>query len=405
MDLLVLLLFPFSLCFDSSLQDNVLENKATNKTNSSFNTRVRLRTFVGRRVVLTRSSPDPNCTGPPSPKVSSDSTPALMLNSNQTVSYLQSSTSTLVIPILYILIVAVGVPANLFTLCTLTSKVRKVSSAILYCSLALSDLLLLLSMVFKAHYHLHGNHWLLGETACRVVTACFYGNLYCSAQTLGCISVMRYVAVVHPFRYKSLPKGACTAWVAVVVWMIFGAGLVPELLVQQTYWIPELDIITCHDILPLGSDSHRFLLYYNLVLTTFGLLVPLVVSIVCYMRILAELSRSHCDWGLYIQSSSLVFLIFLVCFTPAGVLHFVHYVQLFADGTEGLYMYFTVALCLCCLHAAMDPFLFLIMSRSTGSNPYIRALRERASAHQSSPQTKEGLGLSKQLTINKCIKK
>lgn len=376
MDLLVLLLLSCSLCFGSSLQRNDQELKATNKTNSTFSSLVP-RTFLGEPVVLTGSSSDLNCTGPP-PEVFSGSTPALMLKSNQTAFYLQSPTSTLLIPILYILTVAAGVPANMFILCTLVSKVRKVSGAILYCSLALSDLLLLLSLVFRAHYHLHGNHWLLGETACRVVCACFYGNLYCSAQTLACISAKRYLAVVHPFKYKSLPKKMCTAWVTAVVWMVFGAGLVPELLVQQSYWIPQLDIITCHDILPLRSNSHSFLLYYNMVLTLFGLLVPLVLSVVCYVRILAELNRSHCDWSLYIRSSSLVFLIFLVCFTPAGVLHFVHYVQLFTYGTESLYMYFNVAVCLCCLHAAMDPFLFMLLSRSTGSNPYIRAFKSKS---------------------------
>ncbi|XP_055087528.1 proteinase-activated receptor 3 [Periophthalmus magnuspinnatus] len=366
----------FCLCFDRSLHDDVQGETLRNKS-SNFSS-IGPRTFLGQPVVVTVFSSGLNGTGASSPPVVSGSIPVLRLNSNRTASYLQGNISTILIPVLYILILAVGVPANLFTLCSLASKVRKVSSAILYCSLALSDLLLLLSLVFKAHYHLRGNHWLFGETACRMVSACFYGNLYCSAQTLASISVKRYLAVVHPFMYKSLPKRMCTTWVTVVLWMILGAGLVPELLVHQSYWISQLDIITCHDILPLGSESHKFLLYYNLVLTIFGLLVPLVVCVVCYVRILTELKQSHTDWGLYIRSSSLVFLIFLVCFTPAGVLHFAHYVQLFADGTEGLYMYFNVAVCLCCLHAAMDPFLFMLMSRSTGSNPYFRTFKSKS---------------------------
>ncbi|KAF0038883.1 hypothetical protein F2P81_009367 [Scophthalmus maximus] len=270
------------------------------------------------------------------------------------------------------LAVAVGIPANLAILCTLASKVRKVSSAILYCSLAVSDLLLLLSLFFKAHYHFRGNHWALGEAACRVVTACFYGNLYCSAQTLACISIKRYLAVVHPFEYKSLPKRMCTAWVTLAVWALFGAAVVPELLVQQSYLLPELGHITCHDVLPLDNDSHTFLIYYNLILTVFGLLLPLVTTVVCYARIVCELNKSHHDWAMYIKASSLVFVIFLVCFVPAGVLHFLHYVQLFVTRTGSLYAYFNVAVCLCCLHACLDPFLFLLMSKSTGSSRYLR---------------------------------
>lgn len=328
------------------------------------------RTFLGDLVIETEvvlnGTQAPGSARPP---------PALRLLSNSTVGFLRGPLSTRVIPIIYMLVLAVGIPANVAILCSLVTKIRKVSSAILYCSLAVSDLLLLLSLFFKAHYHLHGNRWVLGETACRVVTACFYGNLYCSALTLACISIKRYLAVVHPFTYKSYPKRACTAWVSLAVWGVFGAAVVPELLVQQSYRLPELNITTCHDVLPLHRSSHTFLLYYHLILTILALLVPLVVTVVCFARIISELSRSHFDWAMYIKASSLVFGIFLVCFVPAGVLHFLHYVQLFVDRTEGLYVHFNMAVCLCCLHASLDPFLFLLMSKSAGSKLYFMTFK------------------------------
>lgn len=302
--------------------------------------------------------------------------PALELLSNSTEGYLKSRLSTRVIPAIYILAMAFGMPANVAILCVLATKIRKVSSSILYCSLAVSDLLLLASLSFKAYYHLHGNHWALGEALCRAVTACFYGNLYCSAQTLACISIKRYIAVVHPFTYKSLPKRRYATWATVAVWGVFAAGVAPELLVQQSYWIPEMNRITCHDILPLREDSHVLLLYSNLLLSVFCLLVPLLVMLVCYSRIMCELNQSHYDWATYIKASSLVFVIFLGCFTPAGVLNLSHHVQLFLDGTDSLYMYFKAAVCLCCVHACLDPFLFLLMSNSTGARlntrPFIK---------------------------------
>lgn len=298
----------------------------------------------------------------------SASTPTLKLLSNLTLRYLDSQLSTHVIPAIYILAMVVGLPANVVILCTLATKIRKVSSAILYCSLAVSDLFLLLSLFFKAYYHLHGNHWALGEPLCRAVTACFYGNLYCSAQTLACISIKRYLAVVHPFKYKSLPKRAYATWATVAVWGVFAAGIVPELLVQQSYWIPEANRITCHDVLPLKEDTHVLLLSSNLCLTIFCLLLPLGITVLSYSRIICELNRSHHDWAVYIKASSLVFVIFLVCFAPAGVLNLTHHVQLFLKEADDLYMYFKAAVCLCCLHACLDPFLFLLMSKSAGSS-------------------------------------
>lgn len=368
----LLLFFFVILFFVSGTFQKKGKTKNKVKRNNSEPSVAVPRTFLGDPVIQTNLFSVPNRTQAP---LSSHSPPALQSLSNHTVGYLRGPLSTRVIPIIYMLTIVVGIPANIAILCSLATKIRKVSSAILYCSLTVSDLLLLFSLFFKAHYHFHGNHWVLGEAACRVVTACFYGNLYCSAQTLACISIKRYLAVAHPFMYKSLPKRTFTGWVSVAVWGVFGAAVVPELVVQQSYWIPEVGHITCHDVLPLYYDSHVYLLYYNLFLTIFGLLLPLVVTMVCYARIVCELNRSHHDWAMYIKASSLVFVIFMVCFTPAGVLHFIHYVQLFADGTDSLYVHFKVAVCLCCLHACLDPFLFVLMSKSAGSRLYFRVFK------------------------------
>lgn len=335
------------------------QKRVVNECTDSF---FQPRAFGGDQVVPTKLCP--NAT---QPSILSPGLPALQSLSNTTVQFLRGTLSTRAIPAIYLLAVAVGVPANVAILCALATKVRKVSSAILYCSLAVSDLLLLLTLLFKAQYHFHGNQWVLGEAACRVVTACFYGNLYCSAQTLACISVKRYVAVVHPFKYKSLPKKMYTAWVSVAVWGLFAAAAVPQLLVRQSYWLPEVSRTTCHDVLPQDHGPHFLLLFYELFLTAFGLLLPLVVTAVCYVRIVCALGRSHHDWDAYIRASSLVFVIFLVCFAPAGVLSCLHHVQLFAGASDWLYVHFKVAACLCCLHACLDPFLFLLMSRSSGS--------------------------------------
>lgn len=309
------------------------------------------------------------------PTSSAPTPPALWLLRYDTVAYLAGPLSRWVIPGFYMLAIVVGIPANVAILSAVVTEVRRVSSAILYCSLAVSDLFLLLSLVFKAHYHLHGNHWMFGEAACRVVTACFYGNLYSSAHTLACLSIKRYLAVVHPFLYKSLPKRACTVWASLAVWGVFGAAVVPILLVRQSYHLPQLGLTTCHDVLPRDYSSHAPLLYYNLGLTILGLLVPLVVTAVCYTWIIRELNRSHHDWTLYVKASSLVFVIFVACFGPAATLHFLHYVHLLEGGEESFYGYFKVAVCLCCLHACLDPFLFLLMSKSAGSKLYFMTLK------------------------------
>ncbi|XP_076850519.1 proteinase-activated receptor 3 [Brachyhypopomus gauderio] len=334
------------------------------------NSKVSPRTFKGHSVPVQLPLP-PNATEtPPHSSSTAAALPELQLLSNDTAMYLRGGVSTRAVPALYIVAVVVGLPSNVAILALVGAKVRKVSSAILYCSLAVSDLLLLLSLTLKAQYHLAGNNWAFGEAACRLTTACFYGNLYCSAHTLACISAKRYLAVVHPFFYKSLPKRSCTSWASLAVWVIFSAAMAPELLVHQTYHIPQLGITTCHDVLPADQSIYDLLVYYNLGLTLLGFLLPLLVIMACYTSIVWHLNRSHRDWGLYIRASSLVMVIFLVCFGPSSCLHFLHYVLLYSSGNESFYAYFSVAACLCCLHSCLDPFLFVVMSRTAGSKLY-----------------------------------
>ncbi|XP_062868184.1 proteinase-activated receptor 3 [Trichomycterus rosablanca] len=302
--------------------------------------------------------------------------PVLRLLSNNTVWYLSCPLSTQAIPAIYVVAIVIGIPANVAILVSVGAKVRMVSSAILCCSLAVSDLLLLLSLLFKAHYHFSGNDWAFGEAMCRITTACFYGNLYCSAHTIACVSIKRYLAVVHPFLYKSLPKRSCTAWAGLAVWVVFSLAMVPELLVRQSYRITQLGITTCHDVLPVDVNKYDFLVYYNIGLTLLGFLLPLLVSAVCYVSIVWHLNRSHHDWSVYIKASTVVFFIFVVCFGPSSCIQFLHYIRLYSSGEENFYVYFNIAACLCCLHCCLDPFLFLLLSRTAGSKLYFITRKE-----------------------------
>ncbi|XP_016424541.1 proteinase-activated receptor 3 [Sinocyclocheilus rhinocerous] len=333
------------------------------------------RTFRGHGIPVNVPPPPNRTTDPQTHVLPSAVDVEVKLRSNNTANYLQGPLSNRFIPAVYIIAIIVGIPANIAILVSLGTKVRVISSAILYCSLAASDLLLLFSLLLKTHYHLSGNHWIFGEAACRITTACFYGNLYCSAFTLACISIKRYLAVVHPFLYKSLPKRSFSTWGCLTVWIVFIIALLPEFLVQQSYRITDLGIITCHDVL-LAED--QWLVYYNLGLTCVGFFLPLVVTVACYTSIIWHLNRSHRDWALYIRASTFNFIIFVLCFSPSSCLHFVHYLLLSVGSTESFYIYFSVTVCLCCLHSALDPYLFVLMSRTVGTKRYFLTRKGRA---------------------------
>ncbi|XP_054571135.1 proteinase-activated receptor 3 isoform X4 [Eptesicus fuscus] len=125
---------------------------------------------------------------------------------NATMGYLRSSLSTKLIPAIYILVFAVGVPANAVTLWMLFFRTRSICTTTFYINLATADFLFCATLPFKIAYHLNGNNWVFGEVMCRATTVIFYGNMYCSILILACISISRYLAIVHPFTYRRLPK-------------------------------------------------------------------------------------------------------------------------------------------------------------------------------------------------------
>lgn len=301
-------------------------------------------------------------------KLPASTNPRLSVNSEDTVTaYTKGVLSTWVIPSSYILAMLVGIPSNTYILAFLRYRAKSFSTAVLYLNLAMSDLLLLLTLALRVHYHFNGNNWTFGEISCRLITALFYGNVYCSAQTIACISLKRYLAVVRPFLYRRLAKTTLALWTCLVVWFLFGAAIVPELLVRQSYQVTQLGVITCHDVLPLEEKSHALLVPYRLMLVCLGLVVPFLICIYAHVAVVYHLGQSGCDWRPFIRVTTVVFIIFVLCFLPSGILQITHYIRLFSNGDDSLYGYYRVAVCLCCFHSCLDPFLCMLISRTAAS--------------------------------------
>ncbi|XP_030272105.1 proteinase-activated receptor 3 [Sparus aurata] len=334
-------------------------NKTRIKSNSSLG--VVPKTFKGRTNKLNHTNRLPAQLYP-------STTPWLNLSSEDAVTaYTTGVLSTRVIPSSYILAMLVGIPSNAYILAFLRLRAKSFTTIILYLNLAMSNLLLLISLALRVHYHFNGNDWTFGEISCRFITALFYGNVYCSAQTIACISLNRYLAVVKPFLYRQLAKTRLAVWTCLVVWFLFATAIVPELLVRQSYHVPKLGITTCHDVLPLEDKSHSPLVPYRLMLVCLGFIVPFLVCLYAHVAVVYHLSQSRCDWRPFIRVSTVVFIIFVVCFLPSGILHLTHYIRLFSYGDDRLYGYYRVAVCLCCFHSCLDPFLCMLISKTAAS--------------------------------------
>ncbi|XP_055968401.1 proteinase-activated receptor 3 [Sorex fumeus] len=283
---------------------------------------------------------------------------------NATLGYLRSSLSTRLIPAIYILAFAVGVPANAVTLWMLFRN-RSIRMTIFYTNLATADFLFCVTLPFRIAYHLNGNNWVFGETMCRVTTVIFYGNMYCSILLLACISINRYLAIVHPFTYRVLPKRTYASLACGLVWATVFLYMLPFFILKQQYYLDQLGITTCHDVHNPCESSSPFQLYYFISLAFFGFLIPFVVIIYCYAAIIRKLNTYDQRWLRYVKASLLILVIFTICFTPSNIILIIHHANYYYNTTDGLYFIYLIALCLGSLNSCLDPFFYFVMSKAT----------------------------------------
>ncbi|XP_068952359.1 proteinase-activated receptor 3 [Petaurus breviceps papuanus] len=284
---------------------------------------------------------------------------------NNTIGYLTSSLSTKLIPAIYIVVFSVGVSANTATLWMLYFQTKSISMNIFYINLAVADLLFCVTLPFKIAYHLHGNNWLFGEAMCRMTTAVFYGNMYCTTLLLACISISRYLAIVHPFTYRGLPKRTYAMLACGMVWATLFLYMVPLFITKQVYYLDQLGIYTCHDVHNTCEMMSPFHLYYFISLAFVGFVIPLVVIIFCYTSIIRTLKAYDQKWFWYIKVSLLILVIFAICFTPSNILLITHHVNYYNNNIDDLYFSYLIALCLGSLNSCLDPFLYFLMSKIT----------------------------------------
>ncbi|CAN9504341.1 unnamed protein product [Ophioblennius macclurei] len=290
--------------------------------------------------------------------------------SEEALLFLTSPISTIFMPSFYTLVCIISVPINVCAMLAFARGIRpKKPAAIYMLNLATADLLFALMLPFKIFYHFDGNNWRFGGIMCRVVTAAFYWNMYCSVLLITCISVDRLLAVVYPIDSLAWrrPRNAVTA--CVVMWLLSFAGSVPLVISEQTVYLKDLNITTCHDVQYV--DNVAWLKIYFITVCCVLFFLPLLTTVASYSRVIWSLSRvpkgvsgSSRRRSRAVVMALTVLVIFVLCFMPTNCLMFAHYLQ-FSDNIEenretpdGSYALYLVFLCIGSLNCLLDPMVY-----------------------------------------------
>ncbi|CAM9115263.1 unnamed protein product, partial [Lampetra planeri] len=290
-----------------------------------------------------------------------------------TADTLRSGLTTVFLPVVYIVVFVVGLPANGMAIWVFLFRTKKKHPSTIYmANLALADLLFVVWIPLKIAYHFNGNDWIYGEPLCKVLTGFFYGNMYCSVLFIACLSVQRYWVVAHPLSQQR-KNNKVAIGVSAAVWAFIWLTSTPLYLYDHTAQLGNLDITTCHDVSVIADPSNPYPsvqlpYFYFIFMGMVVFLVPCIVIVVAYVLLLRALGKGMEDSTASKNRHRAVVLIvivlvtFLVCFIPSNIMLVVHY-SLLKDGVmNNGYGFYITTLCLASLNSVLDPFIYYFVS-------------------------------------------
>ncbi|XP_051530337.1 proteinase-activated receptor 1-like [Myxocyprinus asiaticus] len=282
--------------------------------------------------------------------------------SQEASKFLTGNVVTTVIPTIYTLVFIISTPLNLLALVMFVRKVRPKKPAVIYMmNLACADLLFVLVLPFRIAYHFNGNNWIYGAGMCRLVTAAFYGNMYCSVLLMMCISVDRFMAVVYPMNSLTWRSPQSASVVCSAMWLLSIGGVMPLLISNQTIHLADLGITTCHDVLDI-HHLREYYLYFFPILSSLFFFIPLIFSTVCYVRIIQALCAANVENRTKktraVFMAVTVFAVFVICFTPTNIILLSHYVRFAHKYNDTSYAAYLVSMCIGSISCCLDPLIY-----------------------------------------------
>ncbi|NXW38667.1 SSF1 protein, partial [Phaetusa simplex] len=169
------------------------------------------------------------------------------------------------------------------------ARERSWHSGIVYSfHLAFSGMLYSLSLPFLAAYYYPPKHWRYGPVLCKLERFLFNCNLYGGIFFVTCISLNRYLGVVHPLRVHGRLRPHHAKVLSMVIWVLAGTFSAPTLFFAE---LQEAEgAIEC-----LGSAVPQRLqeFYpYSLVLAALCCGLPFLLTTSCYAAIIRTVFRN-----------------------------------------------------------------------------------------------------------------
>uniref|UniRef100_UPI00398E9F35 type-1 angiotensin II receptor n=1 Tax=Pristiophorus japonicus TaxID=55135 RepID=UPI00398E9F35 len=196
----------------------------------------------------------------------------------------------LMIPIIYSIIFVVGVLGNSMVVIIIYRYLKLTTVAnIFLLNLALADLIFVITLPFWAASTAMEYHWPFEVFLCKVSATVVLLNMNASVFLVTCLSIDRYLAIVHPMKSRTRRTLVHARMVCIVVWILAALASLPATFFRNVFHYDSWNKTICAFHYP----GKQWIFGMALLKGLLGFLIPLVIILICYSLIIKSLVQAY----------------------------------------------------------------------------------------------------------------
>lgn len=278
------------------------------------------------------------------------------------------------LPVFYSLVFVLGLCGNLLLLVVLLRYVpRRRMTEIYLLNLAISNLLFVVTLPFWGISVAW--HWVFGSFLCKMVSTLYTVNFYSGIFFISCMSLDKYLEIVHAQPHHRLRSRARSLLLAAAVWAVALAISIPDMVFVQTHENPK-GVWNCYA--EFGGHATVWKLFLRFLQNLLGFLFPLLTMIFFYSRIGCVLVRLRPPGqGRALRMAAALVVAFFALWFPYNLVLFLLSLmdlQVFGDCEVSQRMDYALQVTesIAFLHCCFTPILYTFFSRRF--RQYLKAL-------------------------------
>lgn len=274
---------------------------------------------------------------------------------------------TVFLTTVYVIVFIFGLLGNGCGLKWIVVNWRKLGNIKIFAlNLCIADILYVLTLPFLMTYQALSHEWIFGQPFCKITRFLFNVNLYGSIGFLTCISVYRYLGVVHTLKVKGRIKVRHSVGLAALVWVMVLLQCLPDVYFDKTVQNKS----KCYDT--TTNHSMENYLKYSITQTVIGFLIPLLLLLCCYghMAVVLATKKDIGDYMLKLKCLRLVVilaLLFSICYIPFHIFRNLNLMTRISKTVDkvcktwypSMYIAKQISEGLACLNSAITPLVYL----------------------------------------------